>query len=52
MPLTGKGKQHVPNAPAIKRLRHDLGLNRRHHGVLQPVQQQHRPGNPVDGMQR
>jgi hypothetical protein len=29
-----------------------LGLHRRHHGVLQPMHQQHWPGNPVHGMQR
>ena len=52
MPLTTNGKQEVPNAPALKRLRHDLGLARRHHGVLQPMHQQHRTGDPVHGMQR
>jgi hypothetical protein len=52
MPLTGKGKQDVPNAPAIKRLGHDLSLNRRHHRDLQPMHQQHRPGDPIHGMQR
>jgi hypothetical protein len=52
MPLTGNGKQQVPNAPTLQRLGHDLGLNRRHHGVLQPMHQQHRAGDPVDSMQR
>jgi hypothetical protein len=52
MPLTGKRKQDVPNAPARKRLGHDLGLVWRHHGVLQPMHQQHRADNPVHEMHR
>ena len=52
MPLTGKCEQDVPNTPALKCLGQGLGLHWRHHGVLQPMQQQHRPGNPVDSMQR
>jgi hypothetical protein len=52
MPLIGEGKQDVPDAPALKRLGHDLGLARRHHSVLQPMHQQYRTGDPVNGMQR
>ena len=52
MPLTGNGNQEVLNAPALQRLGHGLGLAWRHHGVLQAMHQQHRPGDPVHEMQR
>jgi hypothetical protein len=50
MSLTGEGKEEVPNALATKRLDHDLSLHRRHHGVLQPMHQQHWAGDPIHEM--
>jgi hypothetical protein len=52
MPFAREGNEELSDPPTSERFRHDLGLAWRYHGVLQPMHQQHRTGDPIDGMHR